>query len=276
VGARKDVLAAGGEKLIVIPDGVKPRTGVDEPKRQKRTTKQAYAMLKKRLSKAFNLRSRVERRMIGPLLENLGEVYNLEDDMAFEEAMKTVESIVRVRKVMSPPGTLKLPPLLEERRWEYGITDGAFAFQPFHDRIALHQTPQWKGEASSPEGEIVLAPIGKKRERESNPEGVLVGAGLQALDELRSNGIDLGHQVTFIRQAPWRKRVDLVDGHEYHVLLLRVGDLIGSLDLANFLREGRVKIGFDEKTNEHYYIDENKKQWYPARVAPNIFTPEDY
>ena len=226
-----------------------------------------------RLSRIFNMDDLAERAMADGVLASLEDEYNLNDPMALEVAMTAIRDIERARKAMSPPGALGLPELLEKRRWEYGITDGAFAFQPFHDRILVWQTSRARTRESKT-SLIELSDIGQKRIKESNPEGILVAAGLEALDQLRMNGIDLGHMVSFVRQAPWRKVVDYVEGKEFYVMIFRSGDLIGSEDLVRLMREGDVTIEFDEKEYQHFYKTKDGKVWRPSMANPQL--DEDY
>jgi co-chaperonin GroES (HSP10) len=227
-----------------------------------------------KLRKVFDLADDLERTMALSLQREIMREVSLDDPMTGEIVDRALSDARIRRSRMSPPGKLGLAPLLESRRWKYGITDGAFRFQPFHDRVLVHQTQQWEGATATPGGLVVLTGIGKAREEESNPEGIVVSCGLKALDELRANGIDLGHKVSFIRQAPWRKRVDSVEGHEFYCLIFRSGDLIGSEDLATALRDGSIHVGFDRDAYQHFYIDSQGETWRPARVEP--YSPEDY
>lgn len=165
---------------------------------------------------------------------------------------------------MSPPEVLKLPPLLEQRRQEEGITDGAFSVQCMGDNVIVYQISRAKSETFEGTA-ILMAESTRKREAEQTPQGIIVGAGLSALDTLRMNGIDLGHVVTFCRVAPWRIETDPVEGKWDEVLLFQVGDIVGSVDLADSLREGRMRVRFDPEAYEHVYEDENGDVWHPRR-----------
>jgi len=171
----------------------------------------------------------------------------------------------RKNELMSPPGSLGLPPLLEERRLQVGITDGAFCVQPYNDSVFVHQINRMDQETYAGTGIIMIADE-KRREKEQTPQGIVVAAGLVALDSLRMNGMDLGHLVTFCRIAPWRIQTDWIEGNSWEeVLVFRVGDIVGSTDLAENLRDGRVKVRFDPENYEHYYEDENGVNWHPQR-----------
>lgn len=144
------------------------------------------------------------------------------------------------KKHMAEPGALGLPKLLESRRLEYGIVDNAFAQEAVYDRLYVWQIPRVSGETY--EGTSILRPdSGHDRERHQTPRGILVSAGMRALDNLRSNGIDLGHIVNFIRSSPWRMPIGSINGVEIPPLMvMRDGDLVSSEDLASARRKGDV------------------------------------
>jgi co-chaperonin GroES (HSP10) len=175
------------------------------------------------------------------------------------------------KKLMSSAKKLKLPKLLEKRRQEFGITDGAFTSQPFHDRVFIYQVHD--AEETYGSGIIVKAESVRDYENTSCPRGIVVAAGARALDDLRCNGIDLGHIVTFLRMAPWRINTDMVAGHQEKLIILRSGDIVGSEDLAEQLRRGDVKLAYDPAKFEHWYKAKDGGEWRPQDVDPYI--PED-
>jgi hypothetical protein len=133
-------------------------------------------------------------------------------------------------KHMSPPGALDLPPKLEESRLKYGIPDSVFNVEALFDRIFVFQLPRVFGDVI--EGTSLIKPEGvRQREEEGTPRGVVVSAGLKALDNLRSNGVEPGDVVNFIRLSPWKLTLQEIAGVEINVLILRDGDLIASEEL---------------------------------------------
>jgi hypothetical protein len=171
-----------------------------------------------------------------------------------------------MRKRMSPPGELGLGRLLDERRLEYGITDGAFSRQAVFDRVFIWQIPMQKGDKFESDSLIHMPESVQQREKSRAPQGILVSAGLRALDQLRSHGIDLGHKVLFCHAAPYHIRYDSVLGLEQHLIILLAGDIIGSEDLATNLKNRQVRhlARRNETSVEHTFIDENGKPWLPA------------
>lgn len=171
-----------------------------------------------------------------------------------------------MRKRMSPPGELGLGRLLDERRLEYGITDGAFSRQAVFDRVFIWQIPMQKGDKFESDSLIHMPESVQQREKSRAPQGILVSAGLRALDQLRSHGIDLGHKVLFCHAAPYHIRYDSVLGLEQHLIILLAGDIIGSEDLATNIRtrEVRYLARRAETSVEHTFIDGDGKPWLPA------------
>lgn len=168
--------------------------------------------------------------------------------------------------LMSPAGALGLPPLLDQRRLEWKITDGAFNLAPIYDRVYLHQIPM---EVDGKKGRIHMPDTVKSGERRRCPRGVLVGAGLLALDAVRSNGMDLGHIVRFIHVNPWRLIVDYTEGFFPEVMVMTAGSLTGSEDLALMLRSGAMKVQMVD--GKHRYVDAEGNAFDPTMP----YVPED-
>lgn len=192
------------------------------------------------------------------------------------------ETLLRIKRIqdesMSPAGALHLPELLDKRRLQFAIPDGSFKIQPSYDRIFVHQLPATEDNKLFDGSSKIIAPdISKKRQREEMPRGVLISAGLSALDSLRSNGYDLGHIVTFMRIAPLRHKTLSAEGLTEHVVVLHAGDLTGSEDTAAKLLSGELTIGFVEDPKNpgyrhHVYKTKNGEIWHPE--VP--WMPEEY
>lgn len=130
-------------------------------------------------------------------------------------------------------GKLKLPPLLEQRRKEFGIEDGCFRTHALFDRCFVWQIPVDEKIAGST---LIKSERTKSREKVQAPRGILISAGLQSLDYLVSHGCrGVGEEVEFVRLSPWRKPVDTVDGREIELVVCRATDIVGSQWLAHAL-----------------------------------------
>ena len=192
------------------------------------------------------------------------------DDHVRHHAERALKESNAMRACMSEPGALKLPPLLEARRLEHGITDGAFRRQPIYDRIYVHQVSEYGDKAGGHES-LVINPEAQGEEH-SCPQGILVAAGLGALDALRAHGVELGHMCSFVRQAPFRREVDRHDGYRWYVLVFHAGDLIDSQELREALFNGEMSIEFVVPGQQHMLVHKDGTKTAP--VSP--FQASDY
>lgn len=161
-----------------------------------------------------------------------------EKGRAIEREAIALSELMRAK--MSPPGALKLgSAVLEKRRLEHGITDAHFRAAAAFDAVLVKQL---EVEETHGDGYIYRTDAAKIREQEGTWKGIVISAGLKALDELRSHGIDLGHIVYFIKHVSCRIQVDSVGGHPEWLHILSAGDIKASVDLAEAMREGTVRV----------------------------------
>lgn len=190
------------------------------------------------------------------------------DSAAIEAKLAAAEAALRA--AMAPPGALGLHPLVDARRLAYGIPDGAFNHIAMFDRVIVAQLPEVEGETVIKGGKIIAPEQVRKRLEREAPRGIIISAGLQALDALVSNGCGLGHIVRFIRNAPYRFAVDSVGGIEVKVMLLRAGDIVSSEDLYENVKAAKVRTEVRETTidgvvvRSHLFIDEQGQSWNPS------------
>lgn len=143
---------------------------------------------------------------------------------------------------MSPAGALNLPPLLDARRLEFGLVDDVFREAVAWDRVYIAQVPPHFFSSTWGESIIVTTDKTQQRQKDEAPHGIIVGAGLSALDSLRDHGMDLGHIVSFAKFAPYRVVMSMLGTEEIWVHVIRAGDITGSEDLALDLIEGRARV----------------------------------
>jgi hypothetical protein len=204
-------------------------------------------------------------------LEELGiedeeKAFAKDDYMAQREKERAVLETNNILATVSPPGALKLPTRLDARRILHGIPDGAFKNQPAYDRIWVWQLPEFTKNFG---GMISLTDNLVKSEENSIPRGVVIGAGLMAMDEMCSHGMDIGHVVTFAYLSPWRHRVAIIGGKDVVVALLRAKDITGSEDTRKAIMAGRAHIftrTLDDGRLEHFWQGENGKIWNPVNA----------
>lgn len=182
------------------------------------------------------------------------------EETAYEEELK---------KQVSPKGALGLPPLLDKKRLEWLIPDSAFdaAYGTLYDRILVYKIPMLvktrRDDKTYGGGLIVKPDIGREREQREAPRGIIVGAGLKALDALRSNGVDIGHTVVYIKTSVWSVPNMYVAGKWERLEVLRDGDLIYSEDLSEAVKSKACRL---VRTGEgqHIYEDVDGKAWDPV------------
>lgn len=119
---------------------------------------------------------------------------------------------------------------LRQAAEKYGIPAGAMRAQFKFDRVGLWQLSDDDGADTFKGSKIIKADMTKKRDLAQAPRGVIVSAGLTALDRFRSHGVEVGDVVWFVRLSPWRRPVDVIDGKEVYLLVLRDGDIIAKED----------------------------------------------
>lgn len=169
-----------------------------------------------------------------------------------------------VRALMSPPDSLGLSPLLEKRRWEIGIIDAEFKCQQAtYDRVLIHQLDEITsgGETFIPGGRIVKTERQQSASEKEAPRGIIVSAGLRALDILRSNGMDVGHRVLFQKMTPYGIEVAKVRNKPRRLLILIAGDILASEDTASALWEKELHVIC--RKGQHQYEDKEGRTIVP-------------
>lgn len=161
-----------------------------------------------------------------------------------------------------------LPRLLEEKRRRHGIPLSAWDAQPGFDMVLLWQVQIEEGNKLGNTG-LVKADITVMRETQDTPRGVIVSAGLTALDQLKSHGMDVGHTVYFYELAPLRLRRPSIAGRQVSLIMIQAKYIFGSEELSQNLKSRKARVIAREENGieVHYYCDENGKLWKPADVA---------
>jgi hypothetical protein len=169
-----------------------------------------------------------------------------------------------IKTLMSPPGALGLPELLDQQRLRWGIPDGAFECRAIFDRIHIFPVDfAGDSETALPGGAIITPESTKQRSIQNAHRGVLISMGLTAADHCVSHGVELGHIVRTIRNAPHAQECARLkcNGKSMFYLVMRDGDLTGSETQEEDVRSGKTRIV--EEGGSHSYcfnIDGKKKQ----------------
>lgn len=147
-----------------------------------------------------------------------------------------------LRDSMAAPGALRLPPLLEAHRLRYGIPDGVFRVAPGFDRIFVYPIDPFDGKPTYGNTTILKADSSVKRDLQEGARGVLISAGLTAMDRLMSHGYEPGHVVMTNKNVPFARVVQEFSDFRAYVLVMRDGDLAGSETLEQEFAEGKKKV----------------------------------
>jgi hypothetical protein len=193
-------------------------------------------------------------------------------DHDLEEAKRRTALI---KEKMSPPGALGLPPRLEEARLKYGITDGAFKSQASFDRIFVFPIDAFEGEeAEKTTGGIFKPELTKLKDKQEGHRGVLISAGLTAMDRLMSHGYELGDIVTSNKNVPFARRCDLISNIPMFYLVMRDGDLAGNESLMERIRSGQQKVidVGDQFEYQHQIASNDNGEWTTKKKASVYIT----
>lgn len=209
------------------------------------------------------------------------------------ETAREEQTAKALADAISPPGAIpNISPILEYRRLRFNIPDMMFSAAACNNKVNVFQIPSpGSGSDTFVEGGLLVKPgFVKKRELQAAPKGIVVSAGLNALDSMYTNGYWPGHVINFIHQQPYHKPVGTIDGIDQFVLCMTAGDITDSDDLANYMRSGWVKISRREFTIEdgdnegmtgveHYYEDvrdgDSGRVWDPSTVQDLLEVEEN-
>jgi len=125
--------------------------------------------------------------------------------------------------------------LLAKRIGELGIPP--WPAQAMFERVLIYRIPDEEA-ASETYGETqILKPETRVAvDKSRSPRGIIVSAGLRALDIMRSNGMRLGELVWFSPHVPTRFEVAKDDGGQpVEFYFMNVGDVIMSEDVLERL-----------------------------------------
>lgn len=132
--------------------------------------------------------------------------------------------------------------LLDKRRKELGIPE--IPYLPIAKNVLIYRLPEEERTAGG-----LYVP---ESNREPHSKGVLLAAGLGALDILYAHLVEIGDVVWFGRFAGWEKEVERGATEKgAKILQAKVEDVLGSVDAIARAREYRIVLDADE--GEHSY-----------------------
>lgn len=198
-------------------------------------------------------------------------------DLVDHELLDDEKRTKLIKEKMSPAGALRLPPLLEAARLKYGIPDSFFKSQAAFDRIYIFPLDP-DDEEKKVKGTNIFKPQATRlRDKQEGNRGVLISAGLTAMDRLMSHGIELGHVVTTNKNVPFARRCDEILGVPMFFLVMRDGDLAGSETLAEDILAGKKRVVEvrDESGYEHQIAENDNGEWV-ARKKKSTYVADNW
>ena len=150
---------------------------------------------------------------------------------------------------------VKVPRLLQVRRWLYRIPDSFFAIAPVNERIQIFQVGEDDGDTYG-DTSILKPDTVKARERGEAARGIITGAGPDALNWMITNGLSLGHMVRVIEDYPYSLDLGRTCGQSFRALSLRASDIVASEDIARMMQEEGLEMHnqSDEGEMDHVYF----------------------
>jgi hypothetical protein len=177
--------------------------------------------------------------------------------MAKAKSLELAESGQKVARRRKGKVTLTRPSLLDKRVAQYGIPmwpgEATFA------RILVYRIPDKAASRKTfVEGGIVeMIDTTKSNEEFRSPRGIIVSAGLQAMDILRGNGMQLGEMIWMSSHTPWRFKVDTrKNGSDVEFFFMQAGDVTLSEDLLASRKAGKVRVELRDGKHQLTIADE--------------------
>ena len=155
-----------------------------------------------------------------------------------------------------------------DQQWPRPETGSQFAHLPLAQRatvtpLLIHRIKQFK--IALPTGRpvydrIYVYPLGDKdsderydgtsiikaqrvQDKYTASRGVIVKAGIGALEQMWSHGVELGHIVLVARLSPWERKYEAA-GAEHSVLVLRSSEIVASEDLEQDVMSECVGLSY--------------------------------
>lgn len=157
-------------------------------------------------------------------------------------------------------------------------------------RIEKYEIPQWPGEAcfsrilvyripdkaaarkTFVEGGSIVMPDDVHSNNEfRSPRGIIVSAGLQAMDILRGNGMQLGEMIWMASHTPWRFEVDTKkDGKPVEFYFMQAGDVTLSEDLLRSRQAGNIRVELRDGRHQLVIADDRVPRFDPPSYPDDI------
>lgn len=169
----------------------------------------------------------------------------------------------------------KVESLLDRRIREYNIP--MWPGQSMYDRVIMYRIPDKaaKRETFVEGGSIIMPDDQADTKNWRAPRGVIVSAGLLAMDVLYGNGIGLGEIVWMASHAQWCLEVDgKVSGDKVErtsFYFMQAGDVVSAEDLFEKVVSGTMRAVRGKDGKHHYEADDGAvPRFDPPRHADDM------
>jgi hypothetical protein len=154
--------------------------------------------------------------------------------------------------------------LLEKRVKEYDIPSWPGEAQ--FERIIVFQIPA-EADAQEKIGSLFVPQKTRDAQLAKSPRGIVVSAGLKALDIMYSHGMELGEMIWLASWSPFRVQTEVKSGGAtVEFFFMSVGDIILSEDMKARFASGEVYLQLQGDT--HVIVRDGKQ--LPLPVAPDV------
>jgi co-chaperonin GroES (HSP10) len=162
-----------------------------------------------------------------------------------------------------------LHPLLTKRVDEFNIPP--WPGEACFERVIVYCLPDSHAAREQTEGGIYIPTQRVDTDKKRSPRGIVVSAGLKALDILRSNGMDIGELVWFAPHVPFRYVVGRKDNEDIEFKFMNVGDIVLSEDILGRVCEGEIETHSYNNTHTYTKTENGITTTGLARKDPTEF-----
>lgn len=144
-----------------------------------------------------------------------------------------------------------------------------FELPPFaavFDRVLVVPLGDADQPTTTADGLLVIPPV--SRERAGAQIGVIVSAGVKAIEQLYSHGIGIGDIVLLARFSEWPKAYFDKQGRPWQVLILQAGEIAASLDLKSELDLGDIWYEMNQDSGKIHVHENGGNATSSGRVDP--------
>lgn len=174
----------------------------------------------------------------------------------------TIEQQTRAeiqRNHLAPLGQTDLPAFLDKRRVEYQLPNELFVHQACGNRVLFYPMGI-EGDKKFEGTSIIMPDFADTRDKKMTPKGLLVSAGIEAMDYMVDQGIELGDIIWHDAPSPTRVHCCWILRRQFVLYEVPIESIVADMDLRH-----RIMHGWVEFVREQRY-DRNGNT-YLAHVA---------